>query len=270
MIHPNKREVELGLYLEQLYDKYNRRAYVCPDPLQFLYSYQDVADREIVALIASSLAYGRVIQILRSVSDALRRIGPNPLDFLKVNALGDIKHAFAGFQHRFTKGEDMSFLLHGAKKCIAAHGSLCACFRQGVAKSDQNILFALTAFVQQLRNNASDFNGNLLPAPSKGSACKRLHLFLRWMVRCDDVDPGGWDSVAPSKLVIPLDTHMFTIGRALGFTSRRQADAKAALEVTDGFRRYSPDDPAKYDFSLTRFGIRNDMRLSSLLNIISS
>ncbi|MBW2545477.1 MAG: TIGR02757 family protein, partial [Deltaproteobacteria bacterium] len=105
-----------------------------------------------------------------------------------------------------------------------------------------------------------------VPLPAKGSACKRLNLFLRWMVRRDDVDPGGWDDIPPSKLVIPLDTHMHRICLAFGFTKRKQADMKTALEITDSFRAIVPDDPVRYDFALTRLGIRKDAAPASLLN----
>ncbi len=99
-------------------------------------------------------------------------------------------------------------------------------------------------------------SGHLLPLPSRGSACKRLHLFMRWMVRNDDVDPGGWNMIPSSELIVPVDVHMHRIGIQLGFTSRKAADAKTAKEITEGFRVVSSDDPVKYDFALTREGIQ--------------
>ncbi|MFC1474950.1 TIGR02757 family protein, partial [bacterium] len=95
----------------------------------------------------------------------------------------------------------------------------------------------------------------LTPAPRRGSACKRMNLFLRWMVRRDDVDPGPWTDVPASKLVVPLDTHMHRISSGMGLTSRKQADLKTAIEITDAFRAISPEDPVRYDFALTRLGI---------------
>lgn len=105
----------------------------------------------------------------------------------------------------------------------------------------------------------------LLPDPAQGSACKRLHLYLRWMVRNDAVDPGCWRHVAPNVLVVPLDTHMHRIARALGLTRRKQADARAAAEITAAFRTIAPTDPVRYDFALTRLGIRRDTALSDFL-----
>ena len=99
----------------------------------------------------------------------------------------------------------------------------------------------------------------LVPSPAGGSACKRLFLFLKWMVRRDDVDPGGWTLLSPADLIIPLDVHMFRLCSALGLTARKSPDLKAALEVTEVFRSVLPSDPLKYDFVLTRFGIRSEM-----------
>ena len=97
-----------------------------------------------------------------------------------------------------------------------------------------------------------------MPCPSGGSACKRLNLFMRWMVRCDEVDPGGWEEIPASSLVVPLDTHMYKICRALNLTGRRQADLRAAVEITKAFKKVAPDDPVRYDFALTRLGIREE------------
>ena len=102
------------------------------------------------------------------------------------------------------------------------------------------------------------------PDPAAGSACKRLHLFLRWMVRSDDVDPGPWTSVPAGKLVIPLDTHLHRLAAKLGATRRRSADRTTALEITEAFRRIRPDDPVRYDFALTRLGIRPDVQAPEL------
>ena len=99
-------------------------------------------------------------------------------------------------------------------------------------------------------------SGHLLPRPSRGSACKRLHLFMRWMVRQDEVDPGGWSMIPASELVVPVDVHMHRMGKHLGFTKRKVADARTAQEITGGFRKLCPNDPVKYDFALTRFGIQ--------------
>lgn len=248
--------------LEGLYRDLNRRCYVHPDPLEFLYDYDDPADREVVGLLASSLACGRVAQILKSVRYVLRRMGPRPARFLRNASEASLGRDFAGFRHRFSDGANVSAMLLGAAGVIERYGSLRNCFAAGLHDSDETVLPALSAFVREL--SGAGRCGHLLPDPAGRSACKRSNLFLRWMVRCDDVDPGGWDAVPAAKLIVPLDTHMHRIGLALGATRRKTADMRTALEITDAFRRIMPEDPVRYDFALTRLGIRSDMDLSAL------
>lgn len=247
--------------LEELYRKYNQRKYVSPDPLQFLYDYPDVADREIVGLVASSLAYGRVAQILRSVATVLAPMGPSPSQFLRGSSARDLRSEFAGFKHRFTTDSDLVSLLLGVRRIISVYGSLNECFTAGLDHCDSNVLPALERFVGEISPEGS----YLVPRPSKGSACKRLNLFLRWMARNDSVDPGGWTGIPPGKLLLPLDTHIATLGRSLSLTQRKSANMAMALEITSVFKTLAPEDPVKYDFALTRFGIRSELSIQSLL-----
>ena len=245
--------------MEALYRKYNRREFVHPDPLEFLYRYESPLDREIAGLVASALAYGRVCQILRSVSAVLERMGPSPSAFVLANTGRRFRSIFTGFKHRFTTGDHLAGLLAGSRAVLKRHGSLQACFISGVRREDPTVLRGLTAFVSELKKGASGGCGTLLPSPADGSACKRLNLFLRWMVRNDAVDPGEWPSALRRKLVVPLDTHMHAIGLTLGFTGRKQADMRTAVEITESFRSIVPEDPVRYDFALTRLGIRDGM-----------
>jgi uncharacterized protein (TIGR02757 family) len=135
------------------------------------------------------------------------------------------------------------------------HGSLRACFVSGLSLEDENVLPALTVFVNELRADSRREMNFLLPSPRRGSACKRLNLYLRWMVRRDAVDPGLWTPLPASKLIIPLDTHMHRIAIEWGLTQRKQGDMRTALEITEAFRKVAPDDPVRYDFCLTRLGI---------------
>ncbi|MCY2929731.1 MAG: TIGR02757 family protein [Planctomycetota bacterium] len=251
--------------LEDLYDRLNRRGYVEPDPLQFLYDYPDAADREIVALVASALAYGRVKQILTSVSDALARLGRRPGAFVSEASPETLREAMLGFKHRFSDGSNLAALLTGAAAAIRTHGSLQRCFLAGMGRDDETVLPAAGAFVEALRRGTRGECGHLLSDPARGSACKRLHLMLRWLVRRDDVDPGGWHDVPAAKLIVPLDTHMHRLARQLGATRRRAADGKTAMETTAAFRALCPGDPVKYDFALTRLGIRADMNADEFL-----
>lgn len=241
--------------LDELYQRLNRRELIHPDPLEFLYDYEEPEDREIVGLLASSLAYGRVGQILTSVSKVLEPMRDSPARFV-AKASGDIlRLTFRDFRHRFTTGDQVASLLLGMKKAIARHGSLQRCFVEHMKPADRSVLPALEGFVAELAREGAAPGAMFLPSPAAGSACKRLHLFLRWMVRRDDVDPGGWTGISPSMLIVPLDTHMHRIGLHTGLIGRRQPDQKAAVEMTEAFRAIHPDDPVRYDFALTRLGI---------------
>ncbi|MDD4870784.1 MAG: TIGR02757 family protein [Kiritimatiellae bacterium] len=247
--------------LERLYKTYNKKKYVHPDPLEFLYNFPDIRDREIAGLIASSLAYGRVTQILKSVRCVLDKMGPSPLEFIKETRPPDFKKIYCGFKHRFTTHCDIADLLSALHRILKEYGSLNKCFVTGMGENDETVIPALNYFLEKLNCTG----GYLIPLPHRDSACKRMHLFLRWMVRKDAVDPGGWKGISPGKLVVPLDTHMANIGRTMGMTQRKSANQGMALDITNVFRRISPDDPVKYDFALTRFGIHPDMEMKDLL-----
>lgn len=251
-------------HFDAFYLKYNRREYVHPDPIEFLYRYKDVSDREIAGLIASSLAYGRVKQIFRNLSLIMEKLGDNPALFLKENkSLFILERTFEGFKHRFTRGEEVALLLFGIKKALEKFGSLNECFLSGLKKDAHTVLPALISFVHEL--SAGGRPPSLLPLPERGGASKRLNLYLRWMVRRDAVDPGGWKGISRAKLIIPLDTHMHRVCRGMHLTERKAADMKTALEITSRFCQINPQDPVKYDFSLTRPGILNDRALKKCL-----
>ncbi|MFH0997761.1 MAG: TIGR02757 family protein [Pseudomonadota bacterium] len=241
--------------LDALYDQYNRRERVYPDPLVFLYSYADIRDREIVGLLASSLAYGRVAQIYKSLCCVLEKMGHSPLSFLNRSTRRSLTAAYSGFSHRFATSGDLVNLMLAIKDILNRYGSIHGCFVSGLTIEDETVLPALTRFVAALTAGNALGLGHLIPLPERGSACKRLNLFLRWMVRRDDVDPGGWDQVPASKLIIPLDVHMHRVGVYLRFTRRKQADMRTALEITRAFSRMIPEDPLRYDFTLCRMGM---------------
>lgn len=252
-----KRE-EKREQLDGLYHKYNRPEFVDPDPLAVIYRYGEVRDREIAGLMASALAYGNVRQIMRSLSAVFEPM-PFPARYLKGATRQGLLNDFSGFRHRWTTGEEVASMLWGIKMVVDEFGSLEACFAAGLSENEDDVVGALSRFSGKLRAPSGYRKTSLLPDPDRGSACKRLNLFLRWLVRKDGVDPGGWRCVSPAMLIVPLDTHMHRIGRRMGFTSRKQADLKTALEITRAFRVINPEDPVRYDFSLTRLGIRDDL-----------
>lgn len=253
-----KSSGRLGLALDKIYCVYNHPEYVHPDPLEFVHLYKTKPDKEIVGFIASSLAYGRVKQILSSVSKVLDEMGPSPSSFLLLNSPSKIRNIFRLFKHRFTSGDELSALLAGLRVLLREYGSLETCFLTHFDPDYENILPALSEFVNKLSIAAGQKMPMFLPSPIQGSACKRLNLFLRWMVRNDSIDPGVWKGVSASKLLVPLDTHMHRIALSLGLTTRKQADLRCAIEVTRNFASICPEDPVRYDFALTRIGMNND------------
>lgn len=244
--------------LEETYIQWNRREWISPDPLELVLAYEKLEDRETAAFIASSLAYGRVAQIVKSVSGILNLLGPSPASFLREARPGHLRSLCSSFRHRFTSGEEMGGLLAALGDIFRDHGSIEKYLGRCIAESP-DMMKGLSLFSEELRMKAGIRRSFLLPSPACGSACKRLFLFLKWMVRRDDVDPGGWTLLSPADLILPLDVHMFRICSALELTTRRQPDLKAALEATAVFRTVLPSDPLKYDFVLTRYGIRQEM-----------
>jgi uncharacterized protein (TIGR02757 family) len=179
--------------------------------------------------------------------------------------------ALSGFKHRFTTARHLSWFLLSTRAVLSRYGSLKDLFLEGHDSNAPNIKQALTSFVdglvkQKVREVYSDVQEAqedgalfLLPSPRSGGACKRLNLFLRWMIRsADRVDLGLWPEVRPAQLVIPLDTHVVRLSRYLGLTQRKASDWRTAEDITESLRELDPVDPLKYDFSLTRLGILGD------------
>ncbi len=273
--------------LDKLYLTFNHRKFVHPDPLEFLYNYDDIRDREIAGLISSTLSYGRVSQILKSVSLVLDSMGSSPYFFIMESSPRTFYNNFKNFKHRFTTGDELCCLLEGIKKAIEEYGSLNNCFLEGSVTDKGNhegnikkrtavssreftgtvekvfkeeagcgtVVPAILNFAEKLNFFSEEKCTSLIPYHSGSSAFKRLNLYLRWMVRKDRVDPGGWYGIPASGLIVPLDTHMHRISAKLGFTNRKQADIKTAVEITGTLKKFDRDDPVKYDFALTRLGM---------------
>ena len=258
----SKRTAQIREVLEKLYIRYNRRELINPDPLQFLYRYSDPADIEITAFLASALAYGRVQQIEKSLNNLLGRMGDSPSGFV-INFDRDKRKTLKDFKHRFTTGDDISDLLTLLKTIIHRCGSIEQYFTLGYNPGERNVIPALSNFCNSLLDiHAAGGKGQptrglkyLLVSPDGGSACKRLNLFLRWMVRDDDVDTGLWKSIEKAGLIVPIDVHMGRLCKIIGLYDRKTVSLSAAEEITESFAEIEPADPVKYDFALSRIGI---------------
>ena len=249
---------DIEAWLQRVYQRFHHAHLIPPDPLQFVYRYGAPADREIAGLIAALLAYGNVKAIGASVASVLEAMGDSPHAFVCDSSDRVLHRRYAGFRYRFTSEDDLIGLLRGAAAIIRGHGSMGALFIGCDDDAKPDTLKALSGWTAEVRRAAGASLDHLLPDPLRRSACKRLHLYLRWMIRSDSVDPGVWIGQDPARLIVPLDTHLHRAALALGWTRRRQANQAAALDVTAALRTVSPGDPLRYDFALTRPGIRNE------------
>jgi uncharacterized protein (TIGR02757 family) len=261
----NKQQLKMQRVLERLYAKYDHRDLIEPDPLQFVYHYTASADMEVAAFLSAALAYGRVEQIQKSLTELLGRMGESPYSFVR-NFNEVRRKKIISFKHRFTTGQDIADLLVLLKHVLRQDGSIQGFFLKGYSVIDDNVIGALSRFCDSLcvihaRGNGGQVSAGLkylLASPARGSASKRLNLFLRWMVRDDEVDTGLWKSVDKAKLIVPVDVHIGRLSKILGFHNGQAVSLSTALKITQGFARIEPNDPAKYDFSLSRIGIVED------------
>ena len=258
---------ELRATLEALYASRSLQ-HLNNDPLSFCHRYRDPEDQEIAAVIASSFAYGSIGIILRTLETIFSELGPSPRKFIEHFDPQAGLHTFSRFKHRFNDGRDLSALLWGMKQMVGQAGSIHSFFLRAHSAADRDVSNSLNHYTAAvLALDYSEIFGSesipddscfpfLFPAPASGSACKRLCMLLRWLVRpADGIDLGLWSGVSPAQLVIPVDTHISRISRYLGLTNRKAADWRMAREITSALRTYDPADPVKYDFSLAHLGI---------------
>ena len=283
----HRRLQSLGGFLNELQTQYHRRNLLDSDPLEYVHHYSNPWDQEVVALVAALLAYGNVKQVRKSVSDVLARIGrvaESPSEMIRnLQGLGgrkspyskQVSREFETFVHRFNRGPDFVVLFHLISESWIRSGSVGGHFLQNL-EPEGNISEALSLLIADWRSWVKDMGPKsaaksfqyLLTSPADGSSCKRWCMLLRWMGRKDELDPGLWcqgsglsgtfpdgRSLRASQLILPLDTHTGRISQYLGLTQRKTLDWKAALEITQNLSVCDPQDPTRYDFSLSRLGI---------------
>ncbi|MEX2146296.1 MAG: TIGR02757 family protein [Candidatus Rokuibacteriota bacterium] len=256
--------------LERLYREFDYDTRIGRDALQYPLRYPEAADREIVALLTACLAYGRVDLFGRALEGVLAAMGPSPHAFVRDFDLARHGHAFDAFIYRFNRPRDLVAFCTAARDLLARYGTLEKCFTAGDVEPGGPIGPALERFARALleadltdvfpRGRRSRGYRHLFPLPSSGGPCKRLNLFLRWMVRRDRPDLGLWTSVSPARLLIPVDTHVENMSRAIGLTRRRSRTWKMAEEITARLARLDAADPVKYDFALCHTRMAGDCR----------
>jgi uncharacterized protein (TIGR02757 family) len=237
------------------------------DPIQIVRRFKRSDDRELVGFCAAALAFGRVASVLQSIERVVAIMGNEPAAYVRGFKPSRDGKAFATVVHRWIRGQDLVALVWLLKQMLDRSDSIEGFFAAGYDESADDIGPALDSF--STRAMALDLRAAygrvpsrpgvsyFFPRPSAGSACKRLNLFLRWMIRQDALDLGLWARVSPAKLVVPLDTHVIRVGRCLQLTRYTSPGWAMARDITASLRRLDPDDPVKYDFSLCHLGMMN-------------
>lgn len=230
------------------------------DPIQVVRRYERLEDREIVAFIAAGLAFGRVASIVASIEAVCQVLGPSPAATVRRFDPARDGAALLPLVHRWIKGRDLVALLWMLRRMLDEAGSIEAFFAKGCSDDAADVSEALESFSTRARMiDLKPAYGRVpktpgvyffFSRPSSGGACKRLNLFLRWMVRTDGVDPGGWKTPLASQLVIPLDTHTIRAGKCLRLTRRASPGWKMAADITAALRTMDSADPVRYDFAL--------------------
>ena len=270
--------MELKATLDRLYAGFNYPD-SATDPIQIVRRFDRADDREVVGFCAAALAFGRVASVLQSIERLLVVMGNRPTAYVRGFDPRRERPRFAHLVHRWTRGDDLVALLWIIRQMLDQSGSIEAFFLEGLDPEAPDVTEALDSF--STRALALDITAAYGPAkagphvrskagprvrpqvhyffprPSAGSACKRLNLFLRWMVRKDALDLGVWSNVPAGKLIVPLDTHVIRVGRCLRLTRYASPGWPMARDITATLRRLDPEDPVKYDFSLCHLGMMN-------------
>lgn len=273
-MHPLKKT------LDKFYRDYDFSGRLKHDPIEFPHRYSDPGDIEIAGFIACCFAYGKVGLFKPVIEEILMPGGKHPAEFIKNFSLKSDRKYFSGIRYRFNQERDVLCFIYLLSRTLNEWDSLNILFNHYCSHEHEDIGPALTGFINNILSISTlPVYGNnikpsglmqLFPSPEKGSACKRLNLFLRWMVRDKDIDLGIWDNVSPSKLIIPLDTHIARISRCLGLTKRASSDWKTAKEITEALKKFDRDDPLKYDFALCHQGISGLCKGKKSLSVCSS
>jgi uncharacterized protein (TIGR02757 family) len=245
--------------LERLYREFDYDARLGRDAIQYPLRYADAADRELVSLLTCCLAYGRVDLFGRELDRALAVMGPSPTAFVRDFEPRRQRDAFDGFRYRFNRPRDLVAFCVAARDVLTRHGTLEKCFLAGDPAPRGPIGPPLERFARAFldadlrevfpRGRSRGYR-HLFPLPSAGGPCKRLLLYMRWMVRREPPDFGLWRDVSPARLLMPVDTHVENMSRAIGLTRRRTRNWKMAEEITARLATVDAADPVKYDFAL--------------------
>ncbi len=256
------KEVQKRLrnFLDEAVLRYNTPDFIPHDPISIPHRFSKKEDIEISGLLAATLAWGHRKMIIRNLSRLMEWMDNAPHDFIQNHKETDLRR-FEGFAHRTFNTTDLLAFIQFLKHHYQTNDSLERVFFVPDSSNDTAIEKGLIQFRESFFSleHSPLRTGKHVASPERKSACKRLNMFLRWMVRKDDagVDFGIWNRLKPSQLIAPLDVHSGRTARKLGLLTRPQDDWKAATELTENLRRFCPEDPVKYDFALFSISVGN-------------
>ncbi len=251
-------QLSLRDFLEDAANRYNTPDFIAADPISVPHGFSGLQDREITGFWAATLAWGQRKTIIQSANRLVELMDGAPYDFI-INHLEQDRARFLDFKHRTFQATDTLWFLEFFQQYYRRHTSLETAFSRHLHPDDTTVENALRGFHYDFFDHsyAPDRTRKHVATPARGSTCKRLNMFLRWMVRKDatGVDFGLWNNIRPAQLLIPLDVHVERVARRLGLLHRKQADWPAVLELTENLRAFDPEDPVKYDFALFGLGV---------------
>lgn len=247
--------------LESKYKKYNTIAFIENDPISIPHRFNKKQDIEIAGFFAATFAWGLRKTIINKSLELMELFDSAPYDFILNHKENDLK-CFLNFKHRTFNSTDLLYFIHFFKEYYLKHESLEDIFIPTENRA-LNIKSGLDNFYKYFISNEfySQRTGKHVASPSKKSACKRINMFLRWMVRRDEngVDFGIWKNIKSNQLICPCDIHVEKVARKLQIISRKQVDWRMAVELTESLKKFDPDDPVKYDFALFGMGVNNEL-----------
>ncbi len=247
---------DLKLFLDSKITLYNRPSFIKDDPVSIPHLFTKQQDIEIAGFFAAVFAWGQRVTIINKCKELLQLMENAPYQFIRQHEEKDLKR-FSQFKHRTFQAADLFYFIEFLQQHYSRNKNLENAFTRGIGKKDQTVENGLNAFRKYFFNFPHEKRTEKhIASPGTGSSCKRLNMFLRWMVRKDDkgVDFGIWKNISPSLLICPLDVHVARVARKIGLLQRKQTDWLAAIELTKNLREFDPGDPVKYDYALFGLG----------------
>lgn len=256
---------DLKSFLDEKVELYNQLSFIKDDPISIPHQFSRKEDIEISAFIVATIAWGKREMIIKNGNRIVEAMDMQPFEFVSnYNEKNDFKY-IQDIKHRTFNSLDLNFFIQALKNCYANHNGLETIFSKHIPQNSNTVKDGIIGFRNTFFETAQELNQRAfkhVSNPAKGSAAKRINMFLRWMVRQDNkgVDFGIWKSIPPSILSCPLDIHSGNVARSLNILTRKQNDWRALEELDTNLRKLDKDDPVKYDFALFGLGINENFK----------